>query len=124
MKQKDSQELKGLQVRLQRTSNSLDEVSKEFKILSKNKSELEEYRKFLNSEINRIQNSNKEIIISEHAMLRYIERIKGINLDEIKTEILTPQLLSTVKTMGNGKFPSGNGFRAVVKDNTIITIEN
>ena len=63
----------------------------------------------------------KEIVISEHAMLRYIERELNIDLNEIKERILTDRLINSIQTCGNGKYPIGNA-KAVVKNNIIVTI--
>ena len=64
----------------------------------------------------------QDIIISEHAILRYIERAMGLNLEQIKQEILSDKVKAQIFTLGSGKYPIGNKLKAVVKDNTIVTI--
>ena len=65
-----------------------------------------------------------DLIISEHAILRYLERVNGINLEDIKNEILTESFKKVVETLGEGKIPLDNhpGIIAIVKGNTITTI--
>ena len=64
------------------------------------------------------------VIISEHAILRYIEKQMGIDLKKIENKILTEKLISQIQTIGNGKYPIGGNskLKAVVKDRTIITL--
>lgn len=67
-------------------------------------------------------NNNNNVKISEHAILRYLERVKGIDIPEIEKEILTDDVLSFVETLGgSGKYPIGN-FQIVMKDYTITTV--
>lgn len=66
----------------------------------------------------------KELQITEHALLRYCERILKINTEEIKNLILSKEILDQIKVLGiNGKFVHSDGFRVVVKDNKVVTIE-
>lgn len=64
----------------------------------------------------------REVVVSEHAMLRYCERVYGFNLDEIKAAILTPSVAASIKTFGDGKFPSGTGFTVVVKNRVVVSL--
>jgi len=64
----------------------------------------------------------KEPIVSEHALLRYLERIYCINLDDIRAAILSPGTIKAIKVMGNGKIPLPMGGRAVIKDNIVVSI--
>ena len=66
----------------------------------------------------------KEIVVSDHAVLRYIERCGYVDLDAIRESIKTAPLVNAINTLGNGKFPlhDENGLRAVVKDKVIVTI--
>lgn len=62
-----------------------------------------------------------EPIISDHAILRYLERVKKVDIEGVKKEILNDDLKKLIQTLDSGKFPS-HGFTAVVRDKTIITI--
>ncbi len=61
-------------------------------------------------------------LVSEHAQLRYIERVLGVDLDEIKAAILTDQMLATINALGSGKFPMDGGMKAIVRNKTVVTI--
>lgn len=58
--------------------------------------------------------------VSDHALMRYLERIIGIDIDSIRKGILTPEVVSSIKS-GAKKIRS-NGFVFLIKDGTIATI--
>lgn len=61
-------------------------------------------------------------IVSEHALLRYIERIHGIDIEEVRKRILTPTTIQAARVVKSGAFPLECGGRAVIKNNTIVSI--
>lgn len=62
----------------------------------------------IESKLKRLQDSKTdELIVLEHAMLRYIERVIGIPLDDIKAKIATSSVINVAKTLGNGTYPGG-----------------
>jgi hypothetical protein len=62
------------------------------------------------------------IKVSDHALVRYIERILGENLDPIRQLILTDELLCQVKALkGNGTFIF-HDHTAIVRQGTVTTI--
>ena len=120
MSVKDSQTLKQLQTRKFKLEAlvldkkvSLDEAQQEY---SNSKSQLGN----INKQIEDL--SDKDIIVSEHALLRYIERVMGVDMDVIKEKILTTGLKTMISNMGNGKYPIGEGNKVMVKNNVITTI--
>lgn len=67
------------------------------------------------------KNQTKSVLITEHAILRYLERVKGLDLDQVKKEMV-PELVTTqIRALGNGEYPVGT-HTVKVKDNTVITI--
>lgn len=63
----------------------------------------------------------KSLTVTDHAVLRYIERVMGINLENIREEILM-QTESLYDKLGDGKYPIEGG-RAVITNSTVVTIE-
>jgi len=64
-----------------------------------------------------------KINISDHALVRFLERVHGIDMNSIRESILTPQLVKLCQTFGNGEFPiRDDSVRAVVQNGTIVTI--
>lgn len=119
----NAQDLKRLETRLKNAEESLKTA----------KASVEAYQavaKAAEKEINETRAAIKElkakkpgIIVTEHAMLRFIERILGISLDEIKERILPPDVVALIDKMGDGKFPHPEGGRLVVKNGTVVTVE-
>jgi hypothetical protein len=61
-------------------------------------------------------------MISEHAILRYAERVLGLVTDKIRHQLLTPETKAMINAVGSGKIPTGNGVKLVVKDKTVVTV--
>jgi hypothetical protein len=83
----------------------------------------------LEGQLSLIANSKQElarlsqrIVVSEHAILRYLERVRGIDLDDIKKEILPEHVEAQVRTLGNGTYPVGQTHKARVQNNVITTV--
>ena len=64
---------------------------------------------------------NTDIIVSDHALLRYIERVYECNVDELREQMLSGNVKHLIQSMGTGKYPIEGG-RLVVRDNTVVTV--
>jgi len=65
---------------------------------------------------------SRDLHVSDHALLRYLERAKGLDREAVEAEILTDELVYQVRILGGtGKFVS-EGRRVVVEDFTVVTI--
>jgi hypothetical protein len=71
-------------------------------------------------EIEKIQKGT--IIISEHALLRYLQYVYKLDVETIETEILSDATISMMKGMGNGKYGVGSDLMAILVDNTVVSI--
>lgn len=61
--------------------------------------------------------------VSDHALMRYMERCKGFDLDAVRSEIITEDLVRLYNQLGNGQYPTGIGTtRVVIEDGVIVTI--
>lgn len=65
---------------------------------------------------------DKTLKVSEHAIVRYFERVKGFNLDEVQSEILHQNVKGLFDTLGDGSFPHPDEYNVVIKDSTVVTI--
>lgn len=69
-----------------------------------------------------IDNTYKGVIITDHAVLRYLERVKGIDIQAIREEILVDdRMVEAIKILGDGLFPVDYG-RLRIRDKMIVTI--
>lgn len=62
------------------------------------------------------------IKVSDHAVLRYLERVLGLNLDDVRAEILSSGVEAQIRQLGSGKYPLKGGGKAVVNGNVIVTV--
>lgn len=61
--------------------------------------------------------------ISDHAKVRYLSRVKGIDVDQDCLQLLTPQLMHLYKTLGDGTYPvREDGLKVVIKNGVILTV--
>lgn len=67
------------------------------------------------------QEQNKEVKVSDHALLRYIERAMGVDLDKFRAAILTEQNRKAIEFAGDCTIKSG-GVEFVVKNRTVVTV--
>lgn len=66
----------------------------------------------------------EELQISDHALIRYLERVKGIDMKVISDEIRSQDILKCYYKLGHdGKYFS-NGWVLVIKNHMIVTIHN
>jgi hypothetical protein len=64
-----------------------------------------------------------EPTVSEHAILRYLERVEGVDIDAIRAKILNPKILGFIEVVGGaGTFPHEDGFKIAMKKNIVTTI--
>lgn len=62
------------------------------------------------------------IRVSDHALVRYLERVEGVDFTAVKQKIVNENLMNVVNTLGgNGKFPQ-DGYTVVMQKNIIVTI--
>lgn len=60
--------------------------------------------------------------LSDHAIVRYLERVQNVDIKQIKSSIITPEIREMVEKLGGtGEFPNGD-FKVVIKDYVVLTI--
>lgn len=67
--------------------------------------------------------TQNKIRISDHAKLRFLERVMDFDFAALENLINTPKLLDAIDKLGNGEYPLGNGFTAVVMNKVVVTIK-
>lgn len=117
----DHVELKSLGVRR-------DQVERRLAALREEQSALEgkirtEQRELgsIDAQMAKLKQKNKVIVVSEHAILRYLERVKGVDIEATKREIMPPGAAKAAQAMGPGEYPAGT-HSIKVKDNVVVTI--
>lgn len=122
MARNTSSELKRLQGRLHEVEVEQKDLLMKGEELSKRMKELAIEKRKCQDAIEKIKRDDT-IVISEHAILRYLERVKGVNIEELKEEIWPKSDVNQrmCRTLGNGEFPVNN-HRVVIKNNVIVSV--
>ena len=121
----DHVELKALTSRREQADRRLKALQEESTAL--NQKITAEHREIsgIDAKISQLQakakNQTKSVLITEHAILRYLERVKGLDLDQVKKEMVPELVIAKIRALGNGEYPVGT-HSVKVKDNTVITI--
>jgi septation ring formation regulator EzrA len=65
---------------------------------------------------------NENLKVSEHAIIRYLERKGGLDISMIESQILSEEVRCLVSKLGgNGTYPNKD-FKVVMKNHTVVTI--
>jgi hypothetical protein len=110
------------QLQTQLNNISADANALKFEIANKQREythKLESIKR-LKEEIEKLKGGSPKV--SEHAILRFFDRVLGYDLKAIEALILSEDVLALIdKLGGSGTYP-GNGFSVVMKDYTVTTI--
>jgi hypothetical protein len=121
-------ELKSLETRRRKVKEKLIVKKNEQVHLSREINQLIRNVKDIESSIDQLKVkkiSNQSITVTEHAILRFLERVKGIDMEEVKKEIVSPLTLMQIKALGSGYYPGeyeDTSFKVRVKDNAVVTV--
>ena len=63
-----------------------------------------------------------KIKISDHAVVRYLQRINGMDLLAIANELLPADTARLIERNGDGEYPAGT-HRLVVRNNKVVTVK-
>jgi uncharacterized coiled-coil DUF342 family protein len=72
------------------------------------------------SNIRKSHKSNKTGI-TDHALLRYLERIHGFDTEEVRKKLMTDSLRKCMETYKTGKVTE-NSITYIFRDNVVVTI--
>lgn len=106
-------------------------VSKEVDKLKANVEREQKNLEIKNSQLNHIEQElhrleNDILVVSDHALLRYMERIMGIDLQMIKDAILTDSVKKMHLQLGDGRYPAAvennENCVVVIKSGVVVTL--
>jgi len=101
------------------TERELSVINTQLLQLNKEKKSKQDYLKVIQADINKTLST--DIMITEHAMLRYFERVLNYNLEEIRKVILPKGVGDDIKELGDCEYPLQD-FTLVIKNNKVVTI--
>ena len=117
-----STKLKSAQVRLGRVVENISTVEADIKALQSNLQKLKSQKSKVQSEIDQLTSSDGGLIVSEHALIRYMERVMDFDMSLIAGAMLEDQLKSAHQKLGNGTYPLSDGNKVVIRNNTIVSV--
>jgi hypothetical protein len=120
--------LKGLHVKRTKIVKELDDMHANYEGI---KAAIEAMDKKIEAKRLELQEVDAEIeevrqggpIVTEHAILRYMERVMGIDLQAVADDIMRPGVVEAIGGLVNAKIPHPDGYRLVVRDRAVVTIE-
>ena len=65
--------------------------------------------------------SEKGFCVTDHAISRYLERVKKVNMDDLKNEIVPEDIKKQILFFKKGKFPA-KGYKLIVENKMVRTI--
>lgn len=60
--------------------------------------------------------------VTDHAVLRYLERVMGLDVEAIRETMLTEENKAWISQFRDGKFPIGGGHFAKAVNGVVVTI--
>jgi hypothetical protein len=117
----DHVELKQLAVRRDQVERRLKALREELSVLDQKMRTEQRDLGSIDAQMSRLKQKNKVIVISEHAILRYLERVKGVDIEATKREIMPPSAAKAAQALGPGEYQAGT-HSIKVKDNVVVTI--
>ena len=115
-------ELKGLQVQLDKAKAELTLTQTEMEGLKQKERYAQATIRTLSDRIKIAELESAEPIVSEHALIRWLQRVEGVNLDKIRNEILDEKTIQSIKFAKNGSITK-NGVKIIFRNSTIVTVE-
>jgi hypothetical protein len=115
-------ELKGLQTRLKQAEVDLEQAVQASKSSVQKEATARNAVRTLRNKIEQLQKSTSEPVVTEHAMLRYLERVHGLDLENIRQAILDESTTKHIKFARSGKIKRDDG-TIVFQNNVVVTFE-
>lgn len=104
-----------------RLKSERDSLRGRISSLQKQSGAISERIKMINCDIYKIEQKSDGLRVSDHAIVRYVERVLGVDTEDICKEIID-KVDVMHNQLGNGKYPIGHGSKAVINQGVIVTI--
>lgn len=122
MNAKDAETLKQLETRRQMLEAETAALKSDFVRAELKWTDAEKRLAGIEKKIEDIKERNSKPVVTEHAILKYLEYAKGVDLSVIAQEILSEETAKRIMMLGSGKYPIGGGMKAVVKGRAIVSL--
>jgi len=114
------------EVTLKSLYSRLEKEKAELGVLEKQRCEIVETIKKHSRNVNSLKAqiadmTKDKLVLSEHAKLRFLERVELIDVNDIENKVITDELIRMWKVLGNAEFPIGIGEHTCTIKNGVIT---
>ena len=113
-------EIEDLKAKIETIHGRIAEHQREMTALQGEVAQMEATRRSLLAEVERRSHPTVDVRITDHALLRYVERIFRIDVDAVRREILTDGVAKCIELGASTITVNGVQFR--VKDRSIVTV--
>lgn len=123
MSVKDSHQIKSLQTLRDKLTAELEAKRAEKQVVDNDFNKIRQQVANVDrqiAELKALAADNSAPVVTEHALLRYLERAKGVDLEATRAEILEGRI-EAIKTCGTCKIVA-NGVTLVVKDRAVVSV--
>jgi len=115
--------IKQLNSRLQKMNAELETLEEEKKEAQRNYDRRKEQRNQLYQELENLKKHEEaEPTVSEHAILRYMERAMGYDLDQLRENILEGRR-EEIDFIGSGEIRTSEGYALVIRNKNVVTVK-
>lgn len=80
-------------------------------------------QRFTPPKLHRIHPERHDHQVTDHALVRYFERVLGLDVEAIRSGILTPEQATKAAALQTVDFALGPGVRAIVRGGRVVTIK-
>ncbi len=123
MTQKDAHAKKVLEERIRVLQEQRQDIVKGIASGQQKSADMKKGIAKLQSQINNLVIKQPEgIVISDHARIRYLERVKGVNMDGVDKAILPEESAVIAKELGDCKINTPGGFKSVIRNSVVVTV--
>jgi len=122
MSRKDNSIIKGLNGTIKESSEMIDILTAKLNEIKHDIQKWETKKAKAESKLKAMTTPSKKLIVSEHAILHYINDVLGLDTNSIVEEIQNnEELIIQYITLGNGEYVVNN-IRYIVKNNIITSL--
>jgi hypothetical protein len=120
--------MNGSKISPKKIDSHLSEISEEKQLLDLRIQQLQEEKERKQKIEDKLKRKKKKLEskhpdVSEHGVIRFLERVEGRDIQAIKGYILHPSILDMMKTLGkSGTYPHPDGFSVIFKNNFVVTV--
>lgn len=120
---KEQATLKSLYTRIEKEKAEISVLQSQIRDAKAELIERHNKLNFLKKEVDKL--TRDDLVLTEHAILRYMERVELVPIEEVEKRILTEELKKMWRVLGNATYPIGDTSASVIiRGNVITTVIN